>query len=476
MDSTPENEFWALCPMCHQPNPKGAQFCKQCWAMLSGVDKWYSYEEAQAISKLFLERSKRRKLIKTIITISLPIIILVSAVYAGLFYFTDIIDSPTQAINSNSTPGEWAMFRHDITHTGTAGETTTLPQGTVKWTFDTGGSIHSSPAVAYDTVYFGSADNKLYAVDANTGAKRWEFEAGSWIESSPAVVNGVVYFGSNDGNFYALDAYNGQKLWDFTTDYPVMSSPAVADGVVYFGSDDYYIYALDAETGKKLWDFKTNGLVKSPPIVANGIVYTGGGSDYLFTLNARNGRLRLNFKSHYTVLSSVVVSDDTVYFCNSAGYFWAIDGNARSWPREHEFIPLWAQLWGFGIPGVPAPPLQSGFLWSIRIGRSSASSPVLDSNSNMLYVGSDNRLVAIDLEKRSKNWDFFAGDTISSSPALVDTTIYVGSEDGRLYAIDAATGKKLWEVLTGGEVTSSPAVVDGIIYVGSHDGKLYAVE
>ncbi len=95
---------------------------------------------------------------------------------------------------------------------------------------------------------------------------------------------------------------------------------------------------------------------------------------------------------------------------------------------------------------------------------------------NTLYVGSDNKLVAVDLQSYQKRWEFEAEGVISSSPALVDTTIYVGSEDGRLYAVDAATGEKLWDILTGGKITSSPAVADGTVFIGSHDGNLYAIK
>jgi outer membrane protein assembly factor BamB len=34
----------------------------------------------------------------------------------------------------------------------------------------------------------------------------------------------------------------------------------------------------------------------------------------------------------------------------------------------------------------------------------------------------------------------------------------------------------LWKFEAGGSITSSPAVVDGVVYVGSRDGKLYAIE
>ncbi len=480
MNSENESELWSICPMCSKPNPKGASFCKYCWASLDKVDKWVSYDEAQVLSKAHSAKVKRKKVIKTVALTIVPLIIIVSAVFIGIYYFTDLIDDPDQLIDSNSAPGEWAMFRHDITHSGADGQTVTIPKGTVKWHLQTGGAIHSSPAVAYDTVYIGSSDSKLYAVDKNTGTIRWEFKAGSWVESSPAVADGMVYVGSNDGNLYAIDAYNGEKLWDFQTKYPIMSSPAVANGTVYFGSDDYIIYALDAKTGEKLWQFKTNGLAKSPPAIANGIVYVGGGSDYLLALNANNGRLRLSFKSHYPVYSSPVINDGIVYFCNADGYLYAIDGKARSWPREHELKPLWLQLWGMRLPGVPEPPQQTGYLWTLDlVGRRTVSALVTSSlvlSDKVIYVGVDKNLVAVDIESKTVLWKFPTGNTVLSSPSVAGGNIYFGSKDGRIYAVDAITGEKVWDVLTGGEITSSPAVVDGVIYIGCNDGKLYAIE
>ncbi len=468
MDSASETGLWVICPVCHQANPVGTQFCKHCWgAFVHGSPM--SYQEVERT----LSRLKRRRVIKAIAIRLISFIILVSAVYAGLYYFSDIVSKPPQGVNSNSLPGEWAMFRHDLGHSGTTDSSGTLPQGKLKWVFSTGAPIHSSPAVADGIVYVGSRDYKLYALDAATGAKLWEYKTDSWVESSPAIVNGVVYFGSNDGRLYALDAHSGEKLWDFKVKYAIRSSPAVADGIVYFGADDYYVYALDAVKGGKRWDFETKGSVSSSPVVANGIVYVGSGSKFSYALNARNGRLRLRFKSYYLVFSSPAVSGETVYFISFSGYLYAVDGNARNWLGEHEIKPYWIQLWAFGLP-LPTPPPQSGFLWGLKLDKPITSSPIVADDT--LYVGSDNKLVAVDLQSHQKRWEFEAEGVISSSPALVDTTIYVGSEDGRLYAVDATTGEKLWDILTGGKITSSPAVADGIVYIASHDGNLYAFE
>ncbi len=472
MDSVSEIELWVICPVCHQPNPLGTQFCKHCWGAIIHSFSPVSYEKAKEISKRRLSRLKRRKIIKAIAIRLVLFITLVSAVYFGLYYFTDIVSEPPQGVNSDSLPGEWAMFRHDLGRSGTTDSSGTLPQGKLKWVFPTGAPIHSSPAVADGTVYVGSRDSKLYALDAATGAKRWEYKTGSWVESSPAIDNGVVYFGSNDGRLYALDANSGEKLWDFKARYSIMSSPAVADGVVYFGAGDYSVYALDAVTGEKLWGFETEGWVDSSPVVANGIVYVGSGSKFCYALNARDGRLRLQFKSYSPVFSSPAVSGEIVYFINSRGSLYAVDGNARTWLWEHEIKPFWIQLWGMGL--LPKPPLQSGFLWGLRLDKPVASSPVVTDDT--LYIGSGNKLLAVDLQSHEKRWEFEAEGVISSSPALVDTTIYVGSEDGRLYAVDAATGEKLWDILPGDKITSSPAVADGTVYIGSHDGNLYAIE
>jgi outer membrane protein assembly factor BamB len=63
---------------------------------------------------------------------------------------------------------------------------------------------------------------------------------------------------------------------------------------------------------------------------------------------------------------------------------------------------------------------------------------------------------------------------VTSSPAVANGVVYVGSDDGDFYAFDAKTGAALWSAATGGAVESSPAVANGVVYVGSDDASLYA--
>jgi len=122
--------------------------------------------------------------------------------------------------------------------------------GIEKWAFPTGDRVVSSPTLSPDgsTVYFGSDDNSLYAVDASTGKEKWAFPTGRGVVSSPTLSpdGSTVYFGSDDNSLYAVDASTGKEKWAFPTGRGVVSSPTLSpDGsTVYFGSDDHSLYAV----------------------------------------------------------------------------------------------------------------------------------------------------------------------------------------------------------------------------------------
>jgi outer membrane protein assembly factor BamB len=203
------------------------------------------------------------------------------------------------------------------------------------------------------------------------------------------------------------------------------------------------------------------------------MVYIGSGSRYFYALNALSGQPRLHFKSFHPTIASAAINNGIIYFGSTRGYLYAVEGKARNFPLEHEIKPYWIQFWVFGLP-VPTPGPQSGFMWSLRVGRLANSSPAVSEDA--IYVGADNKLLAIDLESREIRWEFEAEGEIRSSPSLTSSVIYVGSNDGRLYAVDADSGEKLWHFSTGARITSSPAVAGGTVYIGSHDGNLYAIE
>lgn len=111
--------------------------------------------------------------------------------------------------------------------------------------------------------------------------------------------------------------------------------------------------------------------------------------------------------------------------------------------------------------------------------------------NNPLHTGVASDIVPPPL---SLKWKQTFGAAVYSSPAVVGSRLYVGSDDGNLYAIDTATGNIIWTFNDGGLTVpsgvppcivpacawdSSPAVatVGGqtVIFAGNDNMKLYAV-
>ncbi len=93
-----------------------------------------------------------------------------------------------------------------------------LAQGTEKWHFVTGGPVFwSSPAIGTDgTLYVGSWDFNLYAINPD-GTQKWAFPTGGVVFSSPAIgTDGTLYVGSDDGSLYAINP-DGTEMWAFPT-------------------------------------------------------------------------------------------------------------------------------------------------------------------------------------------------------------------------------------------------------------------
>lgn len=479
---SPQEQLWVVCPICDQPNPAGTLHCKHCWGASLGKEKPLTSEELADETRRRQKIKKRRKFIRIFVFAGLLPLILIGGSIWYLYSFTDVIFSPRIEINSNSPPGDWAMARHDLNRSGTADSSIIQPQGKLKWSFQTGAEIGGSPALANGMVYFGSADSKLYALDAITGEKRWEFQTGSFVLSSPAVVDETVYFGSNDGTFYALDAVTGHKIWTYQTRYAIRSSPTVANGMVYFGGDDSNLYALDSKTGNLLWKFNAKNYIEASPVVSSGIIYFGSNDGFCYAINASDGRFRLSFKMYQAVLSPPATCDGIAYLTNKGSLF-AIDGSARNWPWEHDLRPWWLQFWAFHL--APNPPPISGYVWQVRLVTDPyASNPkgVKVSNNapivaeDTIYATGDNLLYSIAKDTKEFRWVFEAGEKIESSPALANNVLYFGCNDRRLYAVETKTGTKLWDFTSGGRIKTSPVLANGVIYFGCEDGKLYAIE
>jgi len=347
------------------------------------------------------------------------------------------------------------------------------------WKRSTGGPVAASPAVADGVVYAGSYDGKFYALDALTGAMRWRIATGGERRfeakglhgmqpknqtiadpfdvylSSPVVGGGSVYFGSGDGSVYAVDVATGEVKWKFATGDVVHASPAYADGTVFIGSWDSYFYAIDAASGKEKWRFHGGedpvihnqvGFQSSPAVV-NGVVYTGCRDSNLYAIDAVTGkeRWRYNNKGSWVIGSPAVTQGKVIFGTSDSSLYLVVDAVSGK-----EIARQQGKAYVFASPSVAGNTVFVGVLNGTLEARD------LDTG-NLLWE------YYTEASRRNDGWVLTA-DRQFNGPLL----FWSNWREAPIVATARQFGV--------GSIFSSPLIVGGVVYFGSTDGNLYALE
>src|SRR5690606_3140360 len=127
------------------------------------------------------------------------------------------------------------------------------------WSYNTGRQVQSTAAVGADgTVYFGSTDTRIFALNPD-GTEKWSVFAEMPVRGSPAVgKNGWVYVGAMDYHLYALSP-EGEIVWKFEADSELDGAVVLDEkDNLYFASKAGRVYSLTAD-GEPRWLFETGG-------------------------------------------------------------------------------------------------------------------------------------------------------------------------------------------------------------------------
>lgn len=396
------------------------------------------------------------------------------------------------------------------------------PLGDLAWEVKTAGKIFSSPIINNGTVYVGSEDGNLYAIEEKTGKTLWNFETKGAIHSSPTIYKNTVFFGSFDGNYYAIDAQLGTLRWKFKTigeswmgekgrwgmkpeklymedlwDF-FLSSPTVykVDGNEYisFGSSDTNIYTLNATSGELIWKFKTQAPIHSSPVVQNNVLYVGSWDANLYAINVKNGSEKWHFETGTKmqfkgIQSSVTIADDLVYFGARDPFFFAVNKNTGKLAWKYDAENSWI--------------LSSGVI-----------------KDGIIYFGTSDTaaLIGLDYKTGAEKFKFKTSGYIYGTPEILGNTAYFGDFTGNVYAVNlmsmgieystfslptreleakkilnngkldfaftaketdlslyANNKKVMTEFYKLGPIVSSVTISDNKVYFGSANGSLYAV-
>lgn len=379
------------------------------------------------------------------------------------------------------------MYMLNPQHTGLSSYYGPPVEPLMKWRRNYNSSnlfVSPSMAIANDgTIYFGSNDGKIYAVNPNTGLSiggSWPITLQNLVSSivtgpnsmytTPLISpNGTIYIGSNEGIFYALNP-NGSLKWKvpspsgplqsspimdasgtiyyavnkyvvaigdagyqhyskWTGPYSatdnVISSPALgANGYLYFASVDGWVYALDSFTGDFVWNYDTGQPIYAAPAVdASNNVIVGNGSNMdgsLYYLDGINGGLSANWAINPFVPSYTTSQEGPIY--NSV----AVHGNTI-------YLSTIAYVYSINR-------LNGNVNWTYYKTNFYYTSPIVDASGN-IYVSS----ITADLRNSSvnrgmlhsiksdgtENWNYDTGVVERLAPPVL-------SSNGRLYLTSTA--------------------------------------
>lgn len=376
----------------------------------------------------------------------------------------------------------------------------TSPNGSVVNSVD----LHDEVLPGQPTLYAGSDDTYIYAVDMLNGKIKWRIKTGKDTGSTCKFNenSSLVYCGADDGHMRAMHFNNGSILWQFYASGAIISSVQLDDrDNLYFGSLDYYMYSID-NTGKKLWRRFLGDQVWSTPLLVPDLdilvigtkVVENGTRSNVFALEMSSGRFvwRLKVEGGLVASPRLIKNRSSVYICSVKGYIYEvdlIDGTIihKMFLNTTDDESLWSTP-SVGPDGTVYILTGSHLLyaidtnnrnvkWNIDLAahkdkednsikeddRGSNSSPYLSPDGH-LYVGAGFGIVfAINTTNAQIKWQTRVGTGIFfSSPRLSkNAVLYIGTLDGFLVALDSKTGDEVWRLETNGPFVGTALITKG---------------
>lgn len=308
--------------------------------------------------------------------------------------------------------------------------------GTMRWSVQTGASLNTGVTIGGDGSIYVGGSNYVVAVSA-TAKKRWTFKMGRAIVGTPTLSNDgtTLYFGSFDHKVYAVDARSGKRRWAFTTGDGIDATPTIGpDGSIYIGSYDGYFYALRPNGTQKWKKFDTQFLIESTAAIdREGYVLFGNDLGIIYDLDPASGQLVGILPVGPPLYASVAIGPDgygSIAGSKTALYhtLYAADWNGVL--HKYAYVDAGIQLSQSG-PKV----LIASELWHFTTALSFFSSPAVSADDKVYVGGSDRNFYELDGDNGAILGEFRTSDIIDGAPAIgYDGTVYVGNVKGSVYA------------------------------------------
>lgn len=310
----------------------------------------------------------------------------------------------------------------------------------IKWKFETGARIHSSPVISDDKLICGSDDGYIYCLDAKSGKLLWNLKTNSYIDSTPTIDKKKVYVTGNDGILRCFDIDNGNIIWQFDQMSACNTCPVIVNDRLFFGAGAKF-YCLNANNGNKIWlcNLQNDIITSTAPAISYDSVFFGTDHGNVISLYLENGNER--WRSNYggLILSGLVVLGNYLYTASTNGKI------------------------------ICQNPTNGQSVWTYETTYQFCSSPAINDKC-LLISSTDGQMFCLNRITGSKIWQLEQPNAISSV-ALAGYRGYIRtSSDCKLLYFDARDGNKLstFESFIQESpyyITSSPSICYNNVYV-----------
>jgi len=279
-------------------------------------------------------------------------------------------------------------------------------------------AIYGAPVVSSDTVYFAGYDGNVYALGITSGNQVWNqpFKTGGPIIGGLALADGTIFVGSDDGKLYALDPKDGgKKIEPFNAGDGIWATPLVKDSVLYVPSVNGKLFALDIQTLKPVWErpFEADaGLITDPVLADADTLLVGGIDRKLYALSPATGDLKWSFTADNWFWGRPLAAGGKIYAPNLDKRVYALAVDSGD--------PVWNQ------PFETEAPVRS--------------SPLLAGNVLIVVDRAGNVYGLDPATGNQKWGPVILSETVLANPLLLEDKVLIVAQGGKLFLIDPATG------------------------------------
>jgi len=336
-------------------------------------------------------------------------------------------------------------------------------------------ALTAAPVANANHIYVMDAEQRVHALDLQTGSPVWERRIQSDNERDRVSIGGGLALAgdrlivsSGFGSVSALDAETGRVIWTHQTEAPMTGSPTIKDGRIFVTSNNNEVLAMSLEDGQVQWSDQAISeparVLGSPsPAAVEDIVVVPYSSGEVIAYLAGNGRRlwsdALSRPGRFTPISAIndiaarpVLAGGLVIVANQSGVTAAIDGRSGN------------RVWAQAIGSTQAPALAGDYIF---IAGTDATLAALDAGSGRVFWAT--QMVPY------RDMDDEKGRLSYSGPIVAAGRVVVVSSQGDLLAFDPQTGQPLDRLDLREKVYLEPIAVGEHLFVLTDDARLIAI-